>query len=101
MAMRATASLAAAPRGLRRLFCTTSTLPFIPPPSPSSPPAREQAEPNTNLFVSGLNKRTTSEKLWKEFSQFGEVVHGLCSHKKCGFKIYHAITNFYLCCFHS
>uniref|UniRef100_A0A2P2J4Y7 Glycine-rich RNA-binding protein 3 n=1 Tax=Rhizophora mucronata TaxID=61149 RepID=A0A2P2J4Y7_RHIMU len=75
MAMRGTASLAAAPRGLWRLFCTTSTSPFIPPPSSSTPPAREQAEPNTNLFVSGLNKRTTTEKLREEFAKFGEVVH--------------------------
>ena len=33
------------------------------------------AEPNTNLFVSGLSKRTTSEKLRDEFAKFGEVVH--------------------------
>ncbi|KAK2975094.1 hypothetical protein RJ640_014456 [Escallonia rubra] len=31
--------------------------------------------PSTTLFVSGLNKRTTSEKLQEEFSKFGEVVH--------------------------
>ncbi|KAK9938332.1 hypothetical protein M0R45_015079 [Rubus argutus] len=29
---------------------------------------------NTNLFISGLNKRTTSEGLHKAFSAFGEVV---------------------------
>ncbi|KAG6793932.1 hypothetical protein POTOM_003158 [Populus tomentosa] len=59
MAMRATMSLAAAataPRGgLLRLFSTTSTLsssfPF--PQTTQQTPAREQAEPNTNLFVSG------------------------------------------------
>ncbi|GLT89603.1 hypothetical protein SLE2022_075800 [Rubroshorea leprosula] len=31
--------------------------------------------PSTTLFVSGLNKRTTSEKLHEAFSKFGEVVH--------------------------
>ncbi|KAF5476069.1 hypothetical protein F2P56_007812 [Juglans regia] len=31
--------------------------------------------PSTTLFVSGLNKRTTSEKLQEEFAKFGEVVH--------------------------
>ncbi|XP_027356178.1 organelle RRM domain-containing protein 2, mitochondrial [Abrus precatorius] len=75
MAMRATT---AAHRGLRRLFCTNSaSFPFIPsPPSGASPaPARQTAEPNTNLFVSGLSKRTTTERLREEFSKFGEVVH--------------------------
>ncbi|PQQ06831.1 glycine-rich RNA-binding protein 6 mitochondrial-like [Prunus yedoensis var. nudiflora] len=33
------------------------------------------AEPNTTLFVAGLNKRTTPEKLNEAFSQFGEVVN--------------------------
>lgn len=31
--------------------------------------------PSTTLFVSGLNKRTTSEKLLEAFSKFGEVEH--------------------------
>ncbi|XP_062166344.1 organelle RRM domain-containing protein 2, mitochondrial-like isoform X2 [Alnus glutinosa] len=31
--------------------------------------------PSTTLFVHGLNKRTTSEKLQEAFSQFGDVVH--------------------------
>ncbi|KAG2690505.1 hypothetical protein I3760_09G189900 [Carya illinoinensis] len=31
--------------------------------------------PSTTLFVSGLNKRTTSEKLQESFAKFGEVVH--------------------------
>ncbi|KAK7312920.1 hypothetical protein VNO77_37168 [Canavalia gladiata] len=81
MAMRAAA--AAAPRGLRRLFCTNSasfpstSFPFVPsPPSgATSAPARQMAEPNPNLFVSGLSKRTTTERLREEFSKFGEVVH--------------------------
>ncbi|KAJ8631693.1 hypothetical protein MRB53_025016 [Persea americana] len=30
--------------------------------------------PSTGLFLSGLNKRTTSEKLHEAFSKFGEVV---------------------------
>ncbi|KAL1331451.1 hypothetical protein HN51_048720 [Arachis hypogaea] len=78
MAMRAAAL--AAPGGLRRLFCTNTTkpslsFPFIPPPQAGAQPARPMAEPNTNLFVSGLSKRTTSEKLRDEFAKFGEVVH--------------------------
>ncbi|MED6108933.1 Organelle RRM domain-containing protein 2, mitochondrial [Stylosanthes scabra] len=77
MAMRAAAS---APRGLRRFFCTNTTkpslsFPFISPPSSGAQPARPVAEPSTNLFVSGLSKRTTSEKLRDEFSKFGEVVN--------------------------
>ncbi|KAK3412286.1 organelle RRM domain-containing protein 2, mitochondrial [Eucalyptus grandis] len=31
--------------------------------------------PSDTLFVSGLNKRTTTEKLHESFSQFGQVVH--------------------------
>lgn len=60
MVMRATisalAAAAKAPRGgSLRLFSTTSTIsssfPF--PQNTQQTPAREQAEPNTNLFVSG------------------------------------------------
>ncbi|KAJ9182767.1 hypothetical protein P3X46_006724 [Hevea brasiliensis] len=75
MAMRARAALAAAPRSLLRLFSTTSTSSFVPPPTPADASAREQAEPNANLFVSGLSKRTTTEGLREAFSKFGEVVH--------------------------
>ncbi|PON55761.1 Splicing factor-like protein [Parasponia andersonii] len=76
MALRSAAAAAvAAPRGLRRLFSTASTSPFIPPPTSAAAQAREQPEPSTNLFVSGLSKRTTTEKLQEAFSQFGEVVH--------------------------
>uniref|UniRef100_A0A2C9W898 RRM domain-containing protein n=1 Tax=Manihot esculenta TaxID=3983 RepID=A0A2C9W898_MANES len=75
MAMRARAALAAAPRSLLRLFSTNSTPSFIPPPTSSETSARQQADPNTNLFVSGLSKRTTSEGLSEAFSKFGEVVH--------------------------
>uniref|UniRef100_A0A2N9J2W2 RRM domain-containing protein n=1 Tax=Fagus sylvatica TaxID=28930 RepID=A0A2N9J2W2_FAGSY len=32
--------------------------------------------PSTTLFVSGLNKRTTSEKLHEAFAKFGEVDNG-------------------------
>ncbi|WVZ03408.1 hypothetical protein V8G54_024214 [Vigna mungo] len=101
----ATRAAVAAPRVLRRFFCSnsaSSTFPFIPtPPAGAVPtPARPTAEPNTNLFVSGLSavsdrysvrkeeaekreerklyrlsKRTTTEKLREEFSKFGEVVH--------------------------
>ncbi|XP_010241007.1 PREDICTED: glycine-rich RNA-binding protein 3, mitochondrial-like [Nelumbo nucifera] len=68
MAMRA---VAAAPRGLRRLF---SSFTFT-PPSSAATTAPPPAEPSTNLFVSGLNKRTTSEGLRESFSKFGEVVY--------------------------
>ncbi|XP_059662560.1 organelle RRM domain-containing protein 2, mitochondrial-like [Cornus florida] len=75
MAMRAAVAAAAKPRGLRGFFSTlTSTSPFIPPPMTQmeKPPP---ADPSTNLFVSGLSKRTTQEGLKKAFSKFGEVVH--------------------------
>ncbi|XP_034678560.1 organelle RRM domain-containing protein 2, mitochondrial [Vitis riparia] len=69
MAMRAAA---AAPRSLRRLFSTST---FIPPPITAATPATPPAEPSTNLFVSGLSKRTTSEGLHEAFSKFGQVVN--------------------------
>ncbi|KAI6690465.1 hypothetical protein NL676_027293 [Syzygium grande] len=62
----------AAPRCLRRLFSTSS---FFPPPAAAAAESRVEPEPNTNLFVSGLSKRTTTEKLREAFSQFGEVIH--------------------------
>ncbi|XP_047946777.1 organelle RRM domain-containing protein 2, mitochondrial-like isoform X2 [Salvia hispanica] len=52
---------------LRKAFSSSfSTLlsQFKPPP----------AEPSTNLFVCGLNKRTTSEGLRDAFAKYGEVV---------------------------
>uniref|UniRef100_A0A7N0ZQ99 RRM domain-containing protein n=1 Tax=Kalanchoe fedtschenkoi TaxID=63787 RepID=A0A7N0ZQ99_KALFE len=74
IAMRAAASAAvrssAKPSEFRRLFSIAS---FMPPPTPAADQV-PKAEPNTNLFISGLNKRTTSEKLHEAFSQFGEVV---------------------------
>ncbi|XP_057440885.1 organelle RRM domain-containing protein 2, mitochondrial-like [Lotus japonicus] len=73
------AAAVAAPRGLRRLFCTNtnsnsnpSSFPFNLPPSGTT---RQMADPSTNLFVSGLCKRTTTEKLREAFAKFGEVVH--------------------------
>uniref|UniRef100_A0A0A9DGV7 RRM domain-containing protein n=1 Tax=Arundo donax TaxID=35708 RepID=A0A0A9DGV7_ARUDO len=59
---------AAARAGFRRLFSSSA---FAPPPPPATRPA---AEPCNNLFVSGLNKRTTSEKLVVAFSKFGQVI---------------------------
>ncbi|EXB54439.1 hypothetical protein L484_018997 [Morus notabilis] len=57
MALRSAAVAAAAPSGLlRRLFSTASTSPFIPPPTPVAAQAREQAEPSTDLFISGHGK---------------------------------------------
>ncbi|XVF34109.1 hypothetical protein REPUB_Repub18cG0029100 [Reevesia pubescens] len=83
MALRAAATTAmaarAAPCGMMRLFSTASPNSFMPPPitamgNVEGTPGREQAPPSTNLFVSGLNKRTPVEKLWEAFSQFGQVV---------------------------
>ncbi|XP_020592234.1 serine/arginine-rich splicing factor 2-like [Phalaenopsis equestris] len=62
-------ALAAARLGFRRLFSISA---FTPPPAAAPPP---KAEPSTNLFVSGLSKRTTSEGLREAFSKFGEIVH--------------------------
>ncbi|KAJ6792777.1 uncharacterized protein M6B38_295660 [Iris pallida] len=61
---------AVARNGFRRMFSISS---FAPPPSAVAKPV--PAEPNTNLFVSGLSKRTTSEGLREAFSKFGQVVH--------------------------
>ncbi|KAI7734173.1 hypothetical protein M8C21_016390 [Ambrosia artemisiifolia] len=77
MAMKAATRVAAGgPRGLRSLLFSTVSTNF---PFPSQPaanqPQRPQAEPSTNLFVSGLSKRTTDEGLRECFAKFGEVVH--------------------------
>ncbi|KAL2472585.1 RNA-binding (RRM/RBD/RNP motif) family protein [Forsythia ovata] len=78
MAMRAAATSTAAsfvaPRGLRALYSSlTSGFPFNPPRTQTEKPP--PAEPSTNLFVSGLSKRTTTEGLRDAFAKFGEVVH--------------------------
>ncbi|GAU19162.1 hypothetical protein TSUD_89270 [Trifolium subterraneum] len=77
LTMRAAVAAAAAPRSLRRLFCTNPTASSPTFPFTSTPPsgARQMADPSTNLFVSGLSKRTTTENLRAEFQKFGEVVH--------------------------
>ncbi|XP_047332580.1 organelle RRM domain-containing protein 2, mitochondrial-like isoform X2 [Impatiens glandulifera] len=77
VAMRASAAAATAEmgvghRGIRRLFSTLGSSSFPADQSTKPPPA----EPSTNLFVSGLNKRTTSEGLKEAFGKFGEVVYG-------------------------
>ncbi|XP_038998185.1 organelle RRM domain-containing protein 2, mitochondrial-like [Hibiscus syriacus] len=83
MALRAVATMAMAarvsPRGTRRHFSITSPNSFMPPPfaamgNGEGTPGREQAPPSTNLFVSGLNKRTSTEKLREAFSPFGRVI---------------------------
>ncbi|KAL2483621.1 RNA-binding (RRM/RBD/RNP motif) family protein [Forsythia ovata] len=77
MAMRAAATKAAAvsaaaPRGLRALYSSVPGFSFnLPPPQVEKQPP---AEPSTNLFVSGLSKRTTTEGLRNAFAKFGEVV---------------------------
>ncbi|KAJ8527690.1 hypothetical protein K7X08_015141 [Anisodus acutangulus] len=77
MALRAaaTTTIPAAPRGIRALFSTfSSNFPFNPPQAAQveKPPP---AEPSTNLFVSGLSKRTASEGLRDAFAKHGEVVN--------------------------
>ncbi|XP_020673435.1 putative protein TPRXL [Dendrobium catenatum] len=62
-------ALVAARLGFRRLFSISA---FTPPPAAAPPP---KADPSTNLFVSGLSKRTSTEGLREAFSKFGEVVH--------------------------
>ncbi|KAM7498802.1 hypothetical protein LguiA_023216 [Lonicera macranthoides] len=88
MAFRAAATAAnlaqqLGPRGLRGLFSTLSStspggFPFASSHTPTSnnlPDKPPQAEPSTNLFVSGLSKRTTTEGLQDAFAKFGQVVH--------------------------
>ncbi|KAL6535770.1 hypothetical protein OROHE_012614 [Orobanche hederae] len=75
MAMRAaattTATTAVVQRGLRAFCSSFSGFPFNQAqPKVERPPS---AEPSTDLFVSGLNKRTTSEGLRDAFAKFGEV----------------------------
>lgn len=55
----------------KRMF---SNFAFSPPPIAAAASAPPAAEPSTKLFVSGLNKRTTSEALTDAFAKFGEVV---------------------------
>ncbi|KAF9589654.1 hypothetical protein IFM89_026788 [Coptis chinensis] len=64
----------AAQRGLLSSSSTRmfSSLPFN---LPASETTRKTEPPSTNLFVSGLSKRTTSEGLREAFEKFGEVVH--------------------------
>ncbi|XP_059662558.1 organelle RRM domain-containing protein 2, mitochondrial-like isoform X3 [Cornus florida] len=64
MAMRAAAVAVVKPRGLRRLFCTQTFVPSRSPP----------VEPSTQLLVTDLSKRTTSDRLKEAFSKFGVVV---------------------------
>ncbi|XP_027063295.1 organelle RRM domain-containing protein 2, mitochondrial-like [Coffea arabica] len=75
MAMKAAAiklKAAAAPStGFRALLFSTSRFPFNQPSPAQKPPP---AEPSTNLFVSGLSKRTTNEGLRGAFEKFGNVV---------------------------
>ncbi|KAG5597757.1 hypothetical protein H5410_038989 [Solanum commersonii] len=78
MALRAATATATAtavaPRGLRALLSTfSSSFPFNTPSKQVEKPP--PAEPSTNLFVSGLSKRTTSEGLREAFVKHGEVVH--------------------------
>eukprot|EP00262_Sarcandra_glabra_P012475 TRINITY_DN3223_c2_g2_i2.p1 TRINITY_DN3223_c2_g2~~TRINITY_DN3223_c2_g2_i2.p1 ORF type:complete len:143 (+),score=24.03 TRINITY_DN3223_c2_g2_i2:124-552(+) len=56
---------------LRRLFSASA---FAPPP-PAAAASRPTADPSTNLFVSGLSKRTTTDNLREAFAKFGQVVH--------------------------
>ena len=53
MALRTVVAAAVAPRGFRRLYSTTFTPPFNFPQATVAAQQREQADPSTNLFVSG------------------------------------------------
>ncbi|KAG9444964.1 hypothetical protein H6P81_016304 [Aristolochia fimbriata] len=56
---------------LGRRFLSNSTFPW----QNSAPaPPKPEPIPSTTLFVSGLNKQTTSDKLKEAFSKFGEVI---------------------------
>uniref|UniRef100_M4CFJ5 Uncharacterized protein n=1 Tax=Brassica campestris TaxID=3711 RepID=M4CFJ5_BRACM len=75
MAMRlpaiaiAATEMASAPVGLRRLFCSNaSKFSFLSPQANAETPARPQAEPSTNLFVSGI---TPPLSLYLSFSFLG------------------------------
>jgi len=64
---RAVTEVASAPVGLRRLFCSNaSRFSFLSPQAESQTPARPQAEPSTNLFVSG-NKPFSSLNSFRGF----------------------------------
>ncbi|KAI3988145.1 hypothetical protein MKX01_011934 [Papaver californicum] len=76
MAVRAATTAFLEPRGFnlsRRLFSNFTFSPLSSPASTTTPPPA--AEPSTNLFVSGLNKRTTDEGLREAFAKFGEVLN--------------------------
>ncbi|XP_043701917.1 organelle RRM domain-containing protein 2, mitochondrial-like [Telopea speciosissima] len=65
---------------LKRFFSTsvfTSQSPAVPAAASAvnGSSVNPSPVPSTSLFVSGLNKRTTSEKLCEAFSKFGEVVY--------------------------
>ncbi|CAL9046078.1 organelle RRM domain-containing protein 2, mitochondrial-like [Musa acuminata AAA Group] len=61
--------MAAMRSAFRRFFSISA---FFPPAPAAVAP---QAEPSTNLFISGLSKRTTSEGLMEAFSKFGQIIH--------------------------
>ncbi|KAK0602547.1 hypothetical protein LWI29_034621 [Acer saccharum] len=68
----------AAPRNLRRFFSTTNFPAFNTLPNAAASEAAQQhpkAEPSTNLHITGLSKRTTTEKLREKASEFGEVIN--------------------------
>ncbi|CAL5086260.1 unnamed protein product [Urochloa decumbens] len=69
----------AARAGFRRLFSASAFAP------PSPPVTRPAAEPCNNLFVSGLNKRTTSKGLTEAFSKFARVITDRISGYSRGF----------------
>ncbi|XP_047079456.1 organelle RRM domain-containing protein 2, mitochondrial-like [Lolium rigidum] len=75
------AAAAVARSGLRRMFSISEfatpsprmfSIPAFAPPNPPTPPPK--ADPSSNLFVSGLSKRTTTDGLREAFAKFGEVV---------------------------
>ncbi|XP_015965096.1 organelle RRM domain-containing protein 2, mitochondrial [Arachis duranensis] len=65
-------------RSLKVLNCNNPTFQTLPmalrAAAVAAQPSSRTVEPKSSLFVSGLNKRTTSERLLQEFSKFGKVV---------------------------
>ncbi|XP_057970444.1 organelle RRM domain-containing protein 2, mitochondrial-like [Malania oleifera] len=64
--------------GLVRRFLSTSIFSSefkLPAAATAASADKPEPSPSPTIFVSGLNKRTTSEKLREAFSKFGDVIN--------------------------